>query len=212
MLISSYNPTVLGDVLLVVVGADTPQQSIEQKGSIVQIKGDQNQVIGYNFFGLAAELQLNTDVKGQVQLTAQQVAVLNEHLQKVGFEAQLEVDTGPNFVVGEVQEMKAHPNSDHLQVCQVLIDGGQTVQIVCGAPNIASGQKVVVAKAGAMMPNGQLIFPGELRKVASTGMICAARELQLPNAPQKRGILVLDSDYQAGQALDLTDLAQKIKF
>ena len=65
------------------------------------------------------------------------------------------------------------------------------MQIVCGAPNIDEGQKVVVAKVGAMMPNGAMIFPGKLRGVESMGMICSARELELPNAPQKRGILVL---------------------
>ena len=74
------------------------------------------------------------------------------------------------------------------------------LQIVCGAPNIRKGLKVVVAKPGAMMPDGLLIWPGELRGVASAGMICSAKELQLTNAPKKRGILELPQDAETGSA------------
>ena len=73
------------------------------------------------------------------------------------------------------------------------------------------GQKVVVAKIGAMMPNGQIIFPGQLRGVSSNGMLCSARELGLDHAPQKRGILVLNDSYQVGSALDLQQLNQDFK-
>jgi tRNA-binding protein len=82
--------------------------------------------------------------------------------------------------------------------------GPETLQIVCGAPNVDKGQKVVVAKTGAVMPSGMIIKDAVLRGVASSGMICSARELALPNAPQKRGILVLDdAAYQTGQAFPL---------
>ncbi len=88
--------------------------------------------------------------------------------------------------------------SDHLHVCQVDL-GDEVTQIVCGAPNVALNQKVVVATVGTMMPNGLLIVPSKLRKVDSNGMLCSARELNLPNAPQVRGIMVLDDDYIVGQ-------------
>ncbi|HFJ6866946.1 TPA: DUF4479 domain-containing protein, partial [Enterococcus faecium] len=61
-------------------------------------------------------------------------------------------------------------------------------------------QKVVVAKPGAMMPDGMMIWPGTLRGVDSYGMICSARELHLPNAPAKKGILVLPEDAVVGEA------------
>src|SRR5690625_7307676 len=57
-----------------------------------------------------------------------------------------------NFVVGEVLEVRAHPNADKLQVCRVDQGDGETVQIVCGATNVAEGQKVPVAKVGAEIP------------------------------------------------------------
>ena len=79
------------------------------------------------------------------------------------------------------------------------MDNGTVLQIVCGAPNIEAGQKVVVAKPGAMMPDGMMIWPGTLRGVDSYGMICSARELHLPNAPEKKGILVLPEDAVVGE-------------
>lgn len=91
-----------------------------------------------------------------------------------------------------------HPNADKLNICKVEI-GTETLQIVCGAPNVDAGQKVVVAKIGAVMPSGMLIKPAELRGVPSAGMICSARELELPDAPQEKGILVLEDSFEVGQ-------------
>ena len=71
---------------------------------------------------------------------------------------------------------------------------------MCGAPNVEAGQKVVVAKVGAVMPSGMVIKDAELRGVASSGMICSMRELNLPNAPQEKGIMVLSDDYKVGNA------------
>ena len=59
-------------------------------------------------------------------------------------------------------------------------------------PNVDEGQKVVVAKVGAVMPSGMVIRDAELRGVPSAGMICSAKELGLPDAPEEKGILVLD--------------------
>ena len=72
-------------------------------------------------------------------------------------------------------------------------------KLVCGAPNVAE-QKVVVAKVGAVMPSGMVIKDAKLRGVDSSGMICSMKELDLPNAPQEKGIMVLNDDYEIGQA------------
>ncbi|WP_178198362.1 YtpR family tRNA-binding protein [Ligilactobacillus sp. Marseille-Q7487] len=202
MLIASYNPAQTGDVLVVILAADSASQDFETKGNVTRIFDTQTQqTLGYNFFDIS---QIVSDLNGvgQVFLQEKAVAKLNQTLQQVGFKAELMVDDTPKFVVGFVQELIEHPDSDHLHIAQVQIDNGQVVQIVCGAPNIELNQRVVVAKPGAMMPNGTLIWPGELRGIASAGMICSARELALPNAPQKRGILVLPTDYEIGVAFD----------
>ena len=76
-----------------------------------------------------------------------------------------------------------HPDSDHLSITETEVGDGEVLQIVCGAANIRKGLKVVVAKPGAMMPDGLMIWPGTLRGVESFGMICSAKELHLEGAP-----------------------------
>ena len=85
--------------------------------------------------------------------------------------------------------------TDHLSV--VKVNEEETLQIVCGAPNVEAGQKVVVALSGAMMPSGLLIKKSKLRGVESNGMLCSKRELGLPQE-EARGILVLDADTKVG--------------
>jgi len=74
--------------------------------------------------------------------------------------------------------------------------GDETLQIVCGAKNVDKGQKVVVAKPGAVLKNGLYIKPSELRGVESNGMICSKRELGLPQ--EEDGIYVLTESYNVG--------------
>ena len=130
------------------------------------------------------------------------MARLNQELQAQGFTEEIINDKEPKFVVGEIVEMVAHPDSDHLNICQVAVGNDKTVQIVAGAPNARVGLKTIVALPGAMMPKGNLIFPGKLRGEKSFGMMCSPRELALPNAPQKRGVIELLEDQVVGTPFD----------
>ena len=120
-------------------------------------------------------------------------------IKEAGFTETLVEDNEPKIVVGYVKTCVPHPDSDHLSITETQVSDSETLQIVCGAPNIEAGQKVVVAKPGAMMPDGMMIWPGTLRGIESFGMICSAKELQLPNAPEKKGILVLPADAVIGE-------------
>jgi tRNA-binding protein len=206
MLISSYNRAALGDVLITFVAEDTAAQVSEKRGDVVQIKDNQGQLLGYNFFNVTSSLGQLAD--GQVFLDRAQVDKLNALVHAAGFTDELVFDQEPKFVIGVVTEFKAHPDSDHLHITQVDLGGGHTEQIVCGAPNAALGQHVVAALPGAMMPDGKMIWPGALRGVDSYGMLCSARELALPNAPQERGILVLPDSIPAGTAFDFAKAAK----
>ena len=207
MLLSFYNPDVLGDILIVELADDAGiTQSSENKNNVVRIfNDDTNEAIGFNFFGLGKKLNLTE--KGQVFLDDDQVSILNDAISKAGFSDKLVADNSPKFVIGHVDEMKEHPDSDHLHITQTDAGLEKPVQIVCGAPNIEQGQLVVVALPGAVMPTGTEIWPGALRGVDSYGMICSAKELGIPNAPQKRGILVLDSG-NVGEAFDFDKAAK----
>lgn len=201
-MIVTYNKAHVGDVLMLIVQNDQGEKvDFERRGRVCRIfLANSGKTVAWNIFDVSELLEL--DGVGQIFLTADQMAVLNAELAKEGFEDKLEADVSPKFVVGEIIAMEAHPDSDHLNICQVQIAADKTVQIVAGAPNAAVGLKTIVALPGAMMPNGSLIFPGQLRGVDSFGMMCSPRELALPNAPEKRGIIELDPTIPVGQAFD----------
>ena len=100
------------------------------------------------------------------------------------------------IVVAEVKKVEPHPNADKLRVTQVDAGTGELLTIVCGAPNVAEGQKVPCALVGARLP-GLEIRKAKLRGVESSGMLCSARELGL--ADDHAGLLVLAGDAAVGR-------------
>ena len=103
------------------------------------------------------------------------------------------------LVIGEVLTCVPHPNSDHMHVTTVNLGQGEPVQIVCGAPNVAAGQKVVVATLGAKLYDGDECFTikkSKLRGVESNGMICAEDEIGI--GTDHAGIIVLPTDAVPG--------------
>lgn len=201
-MIFAYNKQTVGDTLMVIVKNDeNKENAAERKGAVARVQTTDGTTVAWNFFNVSE--YLNIQGNGQVELSEKDIETLNEQLKLAGFEERLAADLSPKFVVGYVKTCVDHPDSDHLHITEVEIDDGKTLQIVCGAPNIEAGKKVVVAKPGAMMPDGQMIWPGSLRGVDSFGMICSAKELHLPNAPEKRGILVLDEDAKTGEKFEV---------
>lgn len=201
-MIVAYNKEHVGDVLLVQLTTEevvTP--SVERVGDVALIKEKTTgEVKGFNLFNASKYVELN--VNGNVEVTEELVQKIQSALNKNNVEVTINVDLSPKFVVGYVEEKEKHPNADKLSVCKVNV-GDEVLQIVCGAPNVEAGQKVVVAKIGAVMPSGMVIKPSQLRGVDSYGMICSARELAIPNAPQEKGILVLEDDAEIGSAFQI---------
>ena len=106
-----------------------------------------------------------------------------------------------NLTVGEVIECENHPNSDHLHICKVNV-GDKVLQIVCGAPNVRKGLKVIVALEGAVLPGNFEIKKGVIRGVESCGMLCALYELGLEEKTEEtynKGICELDSNAKVGE-------------
>ncbi len=101
--------------------------------------------------------------------------------------------------VGQVQSCEPHPNADRLSLCTVDLGSGEPVAIVCGAPNVAAGQRVAVASPGTTLPDGTRLKKTKIRGVASHGMICSERELGL--GPGEEGILVLPEGAPLGAPL-----------
>ncbi|WP_031359002.1 phenylalanine--tRNA ligase subunit beta [Caballeronia sordidicola] len=147
---------------------------------------------------------------------------LSHALTMVGLEVEGLTPVAPpttKIVVGQVLEVAKHPNADKLNVCQVDAGTGETLTIVCGAPNVSPGIKVPVALVGAELPPAEAggapfaIKLSKLRGVESQGMLCSARELKL--SEDHSGLLILPADTPIGQdirqTLNLDDTVFEIK-
>jgi phenylalanyl-tRNA synthetase beta chain len=144
------------------------------------------------------------------------VGELARKLTMAGLEVEAMAPVAAQFsgiVVGHVKTVAPHPNADKLRVTEVDAGTGETLTIVCGAPNVAAGQKVPCALVGAKLP-GLEIRKAKLRGVESSGMLCSARELGM--SQDHAGLLVLDDDAPIGcdvrevLALDDTYLTLKL--
>lgn len=129
---------------------------------------------------------------------------LAEDMTKVGneYDSAENLINATNLVIGEVLECEMHPDSDHLHVCKVNIKD-EVLQIVCGAPNVRKGLKVIVALPGAKLPGGITINKSMKRGVESNGMLCSIAELGIESkflsAEDKEGIHELPSDAPIGE-------------
>lgn len=109
------------------------------------------------------------------------------------------------LVVGYIESCQPHPESDHLKLCQVQISSEEKVQIVCGAPNVTAGKKVIVALPGARVADNQKIRKGKIRGEVSNGMLCALQEIGFSEkvAPKdyEEGIWFMADDAQVGDSV-----------
>jgi phenylalanyl-tRNA synthetase beta chain len=128
---------------------------------------------------------------------AQRLALTGTEVERVEHHGVLATE---NFVVGHVLDRHKHPDADRLSVCMVDVGGSTPSQIVCGAPNVAAGLMVGVAKPDAVMPDGTRLKKAKLRGVESQGMILSERELQI--SEDHDGIMVLDESLAPGTPLE----------
>lgn len=131
--------------------------------------------------------------------TKKTVDEIVESLTMKSFEVEKEdFDIDPGVIVGKILEIKKHPNADKLQIAKVDL-GKKSQEIVCGAKNIAVGQKVPVATLGTILPGGMEIKEAEIRGVKSSGMLCAMDELGIGR--DHRGIFILGKEAELGETV-----------
>ena len=149
-------------------------------------------------------MKLSTNfVKDYVDIDVD-VETLAEDMTRVGneYDSAEKLIPATKLVIGKVIECKEHPDSDHLHCCKVDI-GSEILNIVCGAPNVKEGIKVIVALEGAELPEGIKIKKGMIRGQESNGMICALYEIGLDkkflSEEDKNGIHILGEDAEIGK-------------
>lgn len=190
-----YNYHTIGDVLLIISDLETKPNRVIKNGDVTSLYLD-DKLIGINIFKISNVLKIKSN--GLIVLPLKEmIDVINNILINANVET-LEYKKESGFKVGKVLTCEEHPDSDHMHVLTVDI-GSEVLDIVCGAPNVKEGQKVVVATLGTTMFDGKKIIPSSLRGIKSNGMLCSPRELHLEGAPNVRGILVLDDDAIIGE-------------
>ena len=139
-------------------------------------------------------------VKDYIDIENENLEELADKVTKAGINVEHVITNHiDNLVIGEVKSCEEHPDSDHLHVCMVDTKK-ETIQIVCGAPNVKKGIKVIVALPGAILPGGE-IKKGVVRGVESNGMICALFELGIEEKTEEnynKGIEILDDNAPVG--------------
>ena len=150
-------------------------------------------ILSLNFLRDYLELEKDIDVKN-----------VAEAMTKVGneYDSASKLINATKLVIGQVDECESHPDSDHLHVCKVHLGNAEDLQIVCGAPNVRKGLKVIVALEGAKLPGGE-IKRSTIRGVESRGMLCSIAELGLDNKflneEDKKGICELSEEAKIGE-------------
>jgi phenylalanyl-tRNA synthetase beta chain len=141
-------------------------------------------------------------VKDYLDLSGESIPELTKKITEFGVNIEsVKTYDIKNLVVGEVLECVPHPDSDHLHVTKINV-GNETLQIVCGAPNMRQGLKVIVAKVGAILPGDFEIKKSTIRGVESNGMCCALFELGLEPKTEEnyaKGIHELPADAPVGE-------------
>ena len=141
-------------------------------------------------------------VKDYIDLEGENLEEIADKVTKAGINVEHVISNNiNNLVIGKVLSCTNHPDSDHLHVCNVDV-GSETIQIVCGAPNVKEGIKVIVALPGAILPGNFEIKKGKIRGIESNGMICALFELGLEEKTEEnynKGIHVLEEKAPVGK-------------
>ena len=142
-------------------------------------------------------------VKDYIDISDQDLEELAVKITEAGINVEKVISNHiDNLVIGKVISCTPHPDSDHLNVCQVDVGGEELQQIVCGASNVREGIKVIVALPGAILPGDFEIKKSKIRGVESNGMICALFELGLEEKTEEnynRGIEELSDDAPIGK-------------
>jgi len=189
-----YQPLTLGDQLAIYLNPSLQPTHHVLKDNIVMIY-HLDQLIGLN---VQQPLKILPMLSSGIirRLSKQNIDTLNQHLSKKGVSFVL-----PNFqsgfMIGEITNVEAHPDADTLWICQVNL-GAVSIQVVTNSTNVKPKHRIVIARPGAMLLDGQVIEEGLMMKEKSQGMFCSQKTLGI--APETQvGVFILPEDAPIGK-------------
>ncbi|BAC44728.1 conserved hypothetical protein [Malacoplasma penetrans HF-2] len=182
-----YNKTTLKDTMLVSVSMKKPNITKNHKDVFTALYKDE-ELVGINIFNVSKHIKLND---GMI-LANKQILDFILKITKIN----LSKYEDKNFVVGEIVKLEPIPNT-HLNYCDVDVKD-KVLKVVCGAANAKQNLKVVVAMINTFMPDGKPIIKNSIQGKESFGMLCSAKELNMPH-DNKKGIIELNNSYQVGE-------------
>lgn len=131
------------------------------------------------------------------------LAEVVETLTMLGLEVESVIDLGhesKKFVICEILDVAPHPHSDHLSLCSVQADQAKPLQVVCGATNMKAGDRVVLAREGAVLPDGRVMKKAMIRGIESPGMLCSP--IELGYSEDAKGLMILPPDAPVAEPFD----------
>ena len=189
-----YQPLTLGDQLAIYLNPSLQPTHHVLKDNIVMIY-HLDQLIGLN---VQQPLKILPMISSGIirRLSKQNIDTLNQHLSKKGVSFVL-----PNFqsgfMIGEITNVEAHPDADTLWICQVNL-GAVSIQVVTNSTKVKPKHRIVIARPGAMLLDGQVIEEGLMMKEKSQGMFCSQKTLGI--APETQvGVFILPEDAPIGK-------------
>lgn len=189
-----YNYKLIGDILMIVFDNSAIPTHKEVTDNVVRIYKD-NDLIGINILDFSEIVKIKSH--GLIPLPNKKlIDIINSILTNHNIDT-LPYKTESGFKIGKVLTCEEHPESTHLHILKVDVKS-EILDIVCGAANVHEGAIVVVATVGTTMFDGTIIKPGKLLGEVSNGMCCSERELNLTDDQTKRGLLLLDDNYEIG--------------
>jgi len=197
-MVIAYNNSGLNDILMCMINKNIDNVQITEKkidNLVVLTQGEK--IIGVNILN-ASQTGLSLPKGLALAPADDEIAEIENYInQKASLE--LSGNLQQQFTIGYVETSEPHPDSNKLSVCTVNV-GNEVLQIVCGAQNVKQDIFVVVSLCGCIMPSGIVIESANLRNVSSNGMICSAKELNLPEQYHTPGIMILPNTVKVGTA------------
>jgi tRNA-binding protein len=189
-----YNYKGVGDVLMIGLKPGFKTTHFETKGDVTAIFQNED-LIGFNLFNIKEIVKISVSgLITQPPLTL--IQIINDTIKNAGFNFNLP-PFNSGYVVGGIQTIIPHPESDHLRLCRVDI-GQKIISVVTNSKSVKEGQKVVVALAPMVLFNGTELLGGKILNVSSEGMFCSSVTLGLDDNDDT-GIMELNNDEKIGR-------------